>query len=134
MTCERSETAEGCASRITALLDRLEANCQAMLTTIEQRQAARERMAHASQGEVFKAKRNYYHAVASMVRGEFGHQAVIEHQREAARTNGTTPSALREFECLVRSIAAGMSVGEYLEHESPQSWFARLTGDEQENE
>ena len=133
MTSELSETAEGFASRMTALLDRMEANCQTMLTTIEQRQAAREGMVHASQGEAFKAKRNYYHAVANMVR-DFGHQAVIEHQREAARTDGTAPKMLRESECLVRAIAAGMSAGEHLEHESPQAWFARLAGDESEKE
>jgi len=121
---ELVKAAQEFSTKMLSLLDRIDANHARIMATLEERQAERERAIHAADSEAFKAHADYYRTVTEMVR-ECGYQAVIEHWREAARTDGTTPKRLRDFECLVRAVAAGLTLSEYLEFDSPRAWFAR---------
>jgi len=122
---ELVKAAQAFSAKMFALLDQLDTNHTRIMATLEERQAARrERAIHAAGSEAFKAHADYYRIVAEMVRA-CGFKAVIEHWREAARTDGTTPKRLRDFECLVRAVAAGLTLSEYLEFDSPRAWFAR---------
>jgi len=120
-------TTQEFATKMLGLLDRLDANHGRILETLQRIEAAHERAIHAADRTAFKARVDYYRTVSEMVR-ECGCQAVIEHWREAARTDGTTPKRLRDFECLVRACACGMTLSEYLEFDSPRAWFARQAG------
>ncbi len=121
------QAAQGFGAAMLSLLDRLDANHGRILETLQRVEAARERAIHAADRKAFKARVGYYRAVTEIVQ-KCGCQAVIEHWREAARTDGTTPKRLRDFECLVRACASGMTLSEYLEFDSPRAWFARQTG------